>query len=49
MKFVAPEIEVTKFDIVDVLTTSDDSQEMVNTAIFGIDECGPQLVDKEYS
>lgn len=38
MKFVAPEIEVKKFDVADILTTSG---EMESAAVFGLEDCGP--------
>ena len=40
MKFVAPEIEVKKFDVTDILTTSGEG-EMESSAVFGIEDCGP--------
>lgn len=42
MKFVAPEIEVKKFDVTDILTTSGESEgEMESAAVFGLEDCGP--------
>lgn len=42
MKFVAPEIEVKKFDVTDILTTSSETMEtMESSAVFGIEDCGP--------
>lgn len=48
MKFVAPEIEVKKFDVADILTTSGEAGssettlgEMESSAVFGIEDCGP--------
>ena len=42
MKFVAPEIEVKKFDVTDILTTSSTTLgEMESAAVFGLEDCGP--------
>ena len=44
MKFVAPEIEVKKFDVTDILTTSSEdgsNETMESSAVFGIEDCGP--------
>lgn len=44
MKFVAPEVEIKKFDVVDVLTTSGGETPiptMESAAVFGLKDCGP--------
>lgn len=41
MKFVAPEVEVKKFDVKDILTTSGEGGGEESAAIYGLDDCGP--------
>ncbi len=42
MKFVAPEVEIKKFDMVDVLTVSgEEIPTMESAAVFGLEDCGP--------
>lgn len=46
MKFETPVVEIKKFDLVDVLTTSGAAEETEPTgeqsaAIYGIEDCGP--------
>lgn len=43
MKFEAPVVEVKKFDVMDVLTTSGATEPTgeQTAAIYGIEDCGP--------
>ena len=45
MKFETPVVEIKKFDLVDVLTTSGAAEETEyseqSAAIYGLEDCGP--------